>query len=129
MLTQVTAAPDTLNPGPQQMLAAGQSRLDETPHPPAGGQEFRYPPTSTLRSSMTFNLTPRWAVQWSTGYDFERKEFSDHVVQLQRDMHDWRAIFAFTQAPNGNFAFNFFIALKSEPNLKFDYNRRTYRPQ
>ena len=28
----------------------------------------------------------------------------------------------------GNFAFNFFIALKAAPDLKFDYNRRTYRP-
>jgi hypothetical protein len=44
-------------------------------------------------------------------------------------MHDWRAIFAFTQAPNGNFAFNFFVSLIAEPNLKFNYDRRTYRPQ
>ena len=53
----------------------------------------------------------------------------DHNLSfsLQRDMHDWRAVFAFTQAANGNFAFNFFIALKAEPDLKFDYNRNTYR--
>jgi hypothetical protein len=41
-------------------------------------------------------------------------------------MHDWDAIFAFTKAPNGNFAFNFFIALKAEPDLKFNYDRRDY---
>ena len=29
------------------------------------------------------------------------------IVSLQRDLHDWRAIFAFTQSPNGSFAFNF----------------------
>ena len=93
-----------------------------------GGARFiRVPPVTTLRSSMTFGLTQHWAVQWSTGYDFERKEFSDHVVSLQRELHDWNAIFAFTQAPNGNFAFNFFISLKAEPDLKFDYSRRTYR--
>jgi hypothetical protein len=93
-----------------------------------GARYTRLPPSSTLRGSFTFGLTPNWAVQWSTGYDFERSEFSDHIVTLQRQMHDWRAIFAFTQAPNGNFAFNFFISLIAEPDLKFDYNRRTYRP-
>ena len=93
-----------------------------------GTREIRVRPQATLRGSFNFNLTPRWAVQWGTGYDFQRDEFSDHIVTLQRDMHDWRAIFAFTQAPNGNFAFNFFIALKAQQDIKFDYNRRTYRP-
>jgi hypothetical protein len=49
------------------------------------------------------------------------------MVTLQRDLHDWRAVFAFTQSPNGNFAFNFFVALKAEPDLKFDYNKATVR--
>jgi hypothetical protein len=93
-----------------------------------GARPTRFPPQATLRGNFTFNLTPKWAVQWGTGYDFQRDEFSDHIVTLQRDMHDWRAIFAFTQAPNGNFAFNFFIALKAQQDIKFDYNRRTYRP-
>jgi hypothetical protein len=93
-----------------------------------GGVITQFPAQSTLRGNFTFNLTPRWAVQWTTGYDFERSEFADHTVTLQRDLHDWRAIFAFTQAPNGNFAFNFFIALKAAPDIRFDYNRRTYRP-
>jgi hypothetical protein len=48
-------------------------------------------------------------------------------VSLQRDLHDWRAVFSFTQSPNGNFAFTFFIALKAEPDLKFDFDRRSYR--
>jgi hypothetical protein len=105
-------------------LAARDSALQTI----EGGVVTQYPPTATLRGSFTFNLTPNWAVQWGTGYDFQRSEFSDHTVTLQRDLHDWRAIFAFTQAPNGNFAFNFFIALKAAPDIKFDYNRRTYRP-
>ena len=48
-------------------------------------------------------------------------------MSLQRDLHDWRAIFAFTQAANGNFALSFFVALKAEPDLKFDYRRQSYR--
>ncbi|HEX5436329.1 MAG TPA: putative LPS assembly protein LptD [Gemmatimonadaceae bacterium] len=93
-----------------------------------GAPIIRFPARSTLRANLTFNLTPRWAMQWGTGYDFEANKFSDHYVTLQREFRSWRATFAFTSAPNGNFAFNFFIALKAEPDLKFNYDRRTYRP-
>mgnify|MGYP006197812363 CR=1 FL=1 len=59
-------------------------------------------------------------------YDIEDEQFASHVVSLQRDMHDWRATFAFTQAANGNFAFYFSIYLTDLPDLKFDYNRSSY---
>jgi hypothetical protein len=94
----------------------------------AGGPFIRQPGRNNLNSAMTFHLTPKWGGSWSTNYDFEAKKFGSHVVTLQRELHDWRAIFAFTQAPNGNFAFSFFIALIAEPDLKFDYNKQTYRP-
>jgi len=77
---------------------------------------------------MSFNITPKWSGSWGTNYDFQAKKFGSHQVSLQRALHDWRAIFAFTQAPNGNFAFNFFIALNAEPDLKFNYDKQTYRP-
>ncbi len=92
-----------------------------------GGFFYRVPPTMSLQGNLGMNITPLWAMQWQTTYDFREKSFASHTVSLQRELHDWRAIFAFTQAPNGNFAFNFFIALKAEPDLKFDYNSRTYR--
>jgi len=93
-----------------------------------GGAFFRTPGRDNLQSSMTFHLTPKWAGSWNTNYDFQAKKFGSHMVTLQRELHDWRAIFAFTQAPNGNFAFNFFIALTAEPDLKFNYDKQTYRP-
>ncbi|MDQ6827386.1 MAG: hypothetical protein M3081_00795 [Gemmatimonadota bacterium] len=94
-----------------------------------GGPVYYSPPVTNLTSSLTFNITQKWSAQWNSGYDFERSQFSDHQVTLQRDLHDWRAIFGFLRAPNGNFAFTFFISLKAEPDLKFNYDRRTYRPQ
>ena len=95
---------------------------------PRGTRTFvRSPPRTSANTSLSFNVTPKWAAHWSTTYDFEEAAFASHVVSLQRDLHDWRAIFAFTQAPNGNFAFNFFISLKAQPELKFDYDRRSYR--
>jgi len=56
-----------------------------------------------------------------------RHNWASQQVSLQRDLHDWRAVFGFSQSPNGAFAFTFFIALKAEPDLKFDYNKATYR--
>jgi hypothetical protein len=91
-----------------------------------GGQIYQSPPTRNLQGTIHFSMTPKWAMQWATNYDFQRKEFGMHTVSLRRELHDWDAIFAFTQSPNGNFAFNFFIALRAQPDLKFNYDRRTY---
>jgi hypothetical protein len=77
---------------------------------------------------MSFNITPKWAGVWGTNYDFNARKFGSHDVSLQRELHDWTANFAFNQAPNGNFAFSFFIALTAQPDLKFDYDKQTYRP-
>jgi len=92
-----------------------------------GGPFFISPPTQNVSGSMSFNITPKWAAQWSTQYDVTRARFASQQIGLQREMHDWNAVFSFTQAPNGNFAFNFFIALKAQPELKFNYDRQTYR--
>lgn len=111
-----------------------RARLNPTTEAPvttpgAGGAFYLVPPSTSVNSSLRFALTPKWAGSWQTSYDVERNEFASHVVSLQRDLHDWRANFSFTQSPNGSFAFSFFISLKAEPDLKFDYNRATYRQQ
>jgi lipopolysaccharide export system protein LptA len=105
------------NPSPEVPITSGL----------AGSPFYRTPPTTSLNSSLSFKVTEKWAASWSTNYDFERSSFASQIVSLQRDLHDWRAIFAFTQSPNGSFAFNFLISLKAEPDLKFDYHKATYR--
>jgi hypothetical protein len=95
----------------------------------AGGTFFRVPPQANLQLRTGFSLTPNWSANWSTNYDFQRSEFGMQQVSLSRDMHDWRANFGFTQAPNGAFTFTFYVALKSQPDIKFDYNRATYGSQ
>jgi hypothetical protein len=94
----------------------------------AGSPFIIVPPQSNLGSQMTFHLTPKWSGSWGTNYDFQAHKFGTQNVTLQRELHDWRAIFTFVQAPNGNFAFTFFIALSAEPDLKFNYDKSTYRP-
>ncbi|MEX2153500.1 MAG: putative LPS assembly protein LptD [Gemmatimonadaceae bacterium] len=93
----------------------------------AGAAVVQMPRQTSLSGNLRFELTRKWAASWNTSYDFELSQFASHIVSLQRDLHDWRAIFAFTHSPNGNFAFNFFIALKPQPDLKFDYSRATVR--
>ncbi|MCC6243117.1 MAG: hypothetical protein IT353_09765, partial [Gemmatimonadaceae bacterium] len=100
-------------------LTSGQSAI--------GAPVFISPPSQNISGSMTFNITPKWAAQWTTSYDVTRARFASQQIGLQREMHDWNAVFSFTQAPNGNFGFNFFIALKAQPELKFNYDRQTYR--
>lgn len=98
-----------------------------TQAPLAGAPLFRIPATSSVQASTRFSITQNWAASWSTSYDVQRHEFAAHQVSLQRNLHDWRAVFAFTQAPNGSFAFSFNIALKAQPDIKFDYDRSSYR--
>ncbi len=93
----------------------------------AGGPTYVNPATASLGSNIQFPLTANWSAGWRTTYNFEQHQFSSQDVQLVRELHDWRAIFSFMQSPNGNFSFAFQIALKAEPDLKFDYNRGTYR--
>jgi lipopolysaccharide assembly outer membrane protein LptD (OstA) len=91
-----------------------------------GSPQYQSPPTKNIQASTRFSITPKWSMQWTTNYDFVRGEFGMHTVSLRRELHDWDAIFAFTQSPNGNFAFNFFISLRAQPDLKFNYDRRSY---
>jgi hypothetical protein len=121
---------------PALILAYEQCVAQARTNPPAalpvtsgqpGAPIYRVPSTSTLGGQMSFNVTEHWAASWQTQYDFENRNFATQIVSLQRDLHDWRAIFAFTQSPTGSFAFNFLISLKAEPDLKFDYHKATYR--
>jgi hypothetical protein len=107
-----------------QTTATAQSQIQSGIQ---GATVYRNPPMVNLGGNFTFSLTEKWSASWNTSYDFTRHEFAQHIVTLQRDLHDWRAMFAFTQSANGNFAFNFYIALKAEPDLKFDYNKATVR--
>jgi hypothetical protein len=92
-----------------------------------GGLAYRVPPQTSVNGNVRFNLTPNWAAQWTSSYDAERGEFASQMLSLQRDIHDWVAVFSFSQASNGNFAFNFQISLKPAPDIKVPFARQSYR--
>jgi hypothetical protein len=104
---------------PPTGLGTGQSAI--------GAPFVRQPPVQGVNANMSFGITRNWSAQWSTQYDVERARFASQQIGLQRQLHDWNAVFTFSQTPSGNFAFNFFIALKAQPDLKFNYDRQTFR--
>lgn len=110
------------------LQAENQRPTDPTTNPGTeGGSVYRYPPRTNVSWQTQFNLTPKWAASWSTSYDVERSEFAAQSVTLQRDLHDWRAVFGFNKIPNGAFSFTFFISLKAQPELRLPYQSRSYR--
>jgi lipopolysaccharide assembly outer membrane protein LptD (OstA) len=104
---------------PATGLTTGQSAI--------GAPVFIQPAVQSVNANLSFGITRNWSAQWSTQYDVERARFASQQIGLQRQLHDWNAVFSVNQTQNGNFAFTFFIALKAQPDLKFNYDRQTYR--
>jgi len=78
-----------------------------------------------LTLNMNFSPTALWTASWSTLYDMNTRQFGQHYVRLERDLRRWHASFAFVKSPNGNFAFNFYVALIDQPDIKFDYEQQS----
>ncbi len=93
---------------------------------PPGGAFIREPARTSLAASVATPLTKNWSLSWSTSYDFVVRDFANHSVSLERNMHDATASFSFSQSPNGNFMFSFVIALKANKDIKFDYRDASY---
>lgn len=76
--------------------------------------------------NMSFSPTKNWSASWNTLYDFDTRRFGQHYVRLERDLHRWHASFSFSRTASGNFAFNFYVALLDQPDIKFDYDQQSY---
>jgi lipopolysaccharide assembly outer membrane protein LptD (OstA) len=111
----------------QQALVNPQTAVGNNDDPIGGGVFVRVPPRETLSAQSSFRITPKWSASWTTLYDVVNHAFASNQVTLQRDLHDWLAIFTFSQSPNGNSYFSFMIGNKAQPDLKFNYDKPTYR--
>ncbi|HEX5386143.1 MAG TPA: putative LPS assembly protein LptD [Gemmatimonadales bacterium] len=81
--------------------------------------------TKNLGFSTAFSPTRFWSLAWAAQYNLTDHRFESNTIQLQRELHDWRAAFNFTRNANGNVALYFSIFLVALPELKFDYNQAT----
>jgi len=76
--------------------------------------------------SLSFQPTAHWSATWDSNYNFDTRQFGSHTIRLERDLHRWHASFSFLKAPNGNFAFSFYVALLDQPDIKFDYEQQSF---
>jgi hypothetical protein len=74
--------------------------------------------------SGNLDLTPKWGIGFSSGYDFKQKGVTYTQLRFNRDLESWRLNFSWV--PFGNRAsWNFFIGIKSGllSDLKYDKRR------
>lgn len=83
------------------------------------------PSNQMLQSSLGFQPTEMWKVDWRTSYDVVNRSFNDHLIRLTRDLHRWEAHFDFRQTATGNWSFRFEVALTDNEDLHFDYHQRS----
>ena len=71
-----------------------------------------------------FELSPKWKVGFSSGYDIERGGFSFTRLNFERDLDSWRLNFNWVPFGN-NQSYVFFIGVKSSilQDLKYEQNR------
>ncbi|MQA88656.1 MAG: hypothetical protein GEU90_00270 [Gemmatimonas sp.] len=87
-------------------------------------EDFNDGTSQTLDGDVSFQLSPNWSVNWSTSYSISDGEFGSHQLNFQRDLHEWQANFNFYQTPNGNTAFEFYVELTHNRDLRLDYAER-----
>ncbi len=78
----------------------------------------------TLGFSGNIELSPKWKVGYSSGYDFKAGAFSFSRFNINRDLDSWQ--FNFNWVPFGNqSSYTFFIGVKSSTlaDLKWDKNK------
>ncbi len=81
----------------------------------------------SLRFSGSFNLTPKWKVSLSSGFDFIHKKLTYTTINITRDLHCWRMNISIV--PMG-FYKSFSITISPTSNLlhdlKISRNRQFY---
>jgi Tat protein translocase TatC len=96
-----------------------RSRADTGAAQHLGGRQL-------VNMNLAFSPTRNWSATWTTSYDFDTRQFAQHFVRFERDLRRWHASFVFAKSGNGNFSFSFNITLTDQPDIKFDYDQRTF---
>ncbi len=81
----------------------------------------------TIGANTSFMITPNWGVSWRTDYSITDREFGSHSLNFRRDLHDWQANFSFYKSPYGNAAFQFFVELLANSDIRYEHHERNLR--
>ena len=84
--------------------------------------------SNSLMFSGDVELSPRWSVGVSSGYDFLNQGFTFTQLRFERDLLSWRMNFSWVPFGNQQ-SWNFFIGIKSNllKDLKYDQRRQPDR--
>jgi len=84
--------------------------------------------SQSLMFSGDIELSPRWSVGASSGYDFLNQGFTFTQLRFERDLLSWRMNFTWVPFSNRS-SWNFFIGIKSNllKDLKYDQRRQPDR--
>lgn len=78
---------------------------------------------NTIRFNGNVELTPKWKINFSSGYDFIGKGLSYTRMGFERDLDSWRMNFSWT--PIGqNASYYFFIGVKASTLSDLKYDQR-----
>ncbi|MFP4846007.1 putative LPS assembly protein LptD [Winogradskyella sp. PE311] len=81
--------------------------------------------SQSLMFSGDVELSPRWSIGASSGYDFLNQGFTFTQLRFERDLLSWRMNFTWVPFSNRS-SWNFFIGIKSNllKDLKYDQRRQ-----
>jgi len=79
--------------------------------------------TNTLRFNGNAELTPKWNVTFSSGYDFKGKGLSYTTLGFARDLDSWRMSFNWTPIGTRS-TYYFFIGVKASALSDLKYDQR-----
>lgn len=86
-------------------------------------REYEKVVTQTLRCSGDLNLTNKWKIGFSSGYDMTNKKFTTTSVDIYRDLHCWEMVFNWV--PFGNYlSYNFTLKAKASILQDLKLNKR-----
>ncbi len=79
----------------------------------------------SLMFSGDIELSPRWSVGASSGYDFKNKGFTYTQLRFERDLESWRMNFSWIPFSSRS-SWNFFIGIRSSilSDIKYDKQRQ-----
>ncbi len=80
--------------------------------------------SQSLMFSSNLELSPRWRVGVSSGYDFKNKGVTLTQFRFQRDLESWQMSFNWTPIGSINTAWYFFIGIKSSVLSDIKYDKR-----
>ncbi|GHC50123.1 organic solvent tolerance protein OstA [Ulvibacter litoralis] len=80
--------------------------------------------SQSLMFSSNVELSPRWKVGMSSGYDFKNKGVTLTQFRFQRDLESWQMSFNWTPIGSINTSWYFFVGIKSSVLSDIKYDKR-----